>query len=220
MDEEQRQFNEKLAMEQRQNSLLNEFRQRDYELNMRQEQRQSTYQNALMKNMTEDNARANAQLNATQNKAPKYVTKEITEGDVVKTYQIPEGGQITPDTKPIAVAPRYKPTSPSSQKDFVEPGLVGDIEGTFATLKGLGGDANDQAKAPLKANLIAKTESLMESAGPTSDVGHIWDVVQKGGDVEKAINISQLARKKSYTQKQREYLRLYFKTRFIPQEKK
>lgn len=41
MDEEQRQFNERMAMQERQNSLLMDLRQKEYELNVRQEDRLS-----------------------------------------------------------------------------------------------------------------------------------------------------------------------------------
>lgn len=243
MDEEQRQFNEKLAMEQRQNSLMNMFRQKDDE-RMQQQLEQNKkinfktitkgdfynsnfdiapgeYAISELNNLVNN---ASSLLKAGVPKQPEYTTTTVPDSKtgVETTYSHIKDTEFgSPSWKPIGDKPIYKPESTKGEnKDFVEPSLVGDIEGTFATLKGMGGDANDPQKAPLKANLIAKTESLMESAGLTSDAGHIWDAVQKGADVEKAINISQLARKKSYTPKQKEYLRLYFKTRFIPQEKK
>ncbi len=55
MDEEQRQFNEKMNFEQRQQSLMDMFRQRDFE------QRQQ-YQDAQIENLNADNARADELL--------------------------------------------------------------------------------------------------------------------------------------------------------------
>lgn len=238
MDEEQRQFNEKIAMQERQNSLLMEFRRKDFE-------QQQLYQDAQIRNIEADNARLDKKPQGFINsyeagytkvdpatgepvfvpfsnvpqKAVEYIRQDIAEGDVVKTYQIPKGSEITPDMKPIAISSKYKPEIDKEPKDFTLPALVGEINGIFQMLKSMSGDENDPEKAPIKANLMAKTEALMEASGLTSDTGHIWDIVQNGGDLEKAINIAALARGKSFTLKQREYLRLYFKTRYIPTKK-
>ena len=256
MNQQQDEFNQKMAAEERQNSLLNDIAMKKY---------QSELQNQTMDNQRQDvntiiNLNANYDVKKASDypdgkyptgaitgssllgslsnkglvspdavyvpktstqKAPEYTTTEIPDAKTgtEKTYSHIKGTEFgSPSWKQIGEKPIYKPTSPTS--DLSNPNLVGDIEGTFATLKGMAGDANDPAKAPLKANLISKTEALMDSAGLTGDVGHIWDAVQKGADVERAINVAQLARKKSFTPKQKDYLRLYFKTRFIPQENK
>ena len=105
--EEERQFSEKMAMEERQNSLLNDFRIKNYELQLAQEQREGVYQNALMKNMDEDNARLQAQSSMLQNKPPKMVESRIESNGKIETYFHPEGE--APSGKPFATSPQWKP---------------------------------------------------------------------------------------------------------------
>lgn len=230
--EEERQFNLKFGEEQRQRSLLDAFKQKDLELQEYSAQTsrmnaetsrqgleadftnvqkgdqynqigipEGRYPNSLIDNWMQRNA---------PQKPAKMVEHRIEKGQNVETYFTPEGE--IPSGKPFAIAPRFKSEVGGSEKDLTEPKLVGDINGIFQALKS-NANSDESIKAPLRADLMARTESLMEASGLTEDVNHIWDIVKQGGDVEKAINIAALARKKSFTPKQRSYLRLYFKTR-------
>lgn len=239
MDEEQRQFNEELAFKERQNSLLNAFRAKELEISGFNSETSRMNAETARGNVESDyttvaegdqynqigvpvgkypNSLLDNWMQRNKPTQTEFETKVIRSGDKDVTVSVPKGSQITPETlnTPVAIGSAYKPETVKTETDFTLPALVGEINGTFQTLKTMSGDENDPAKAPIKANLMAKTEALMEASGLTSDAGHIWDVVQRGGDVEGAINAAALARGKSFTPKQREYLRLYFKTRYIP----
>lgn len=236
MNQEQDEFNRKMAMEERQNNLMNMFRQKDDE-RMQQQLEQNRrinfktitkgdfynsnfdiapgeYAISELNNLVDN---ASSLLKAGVPKQLEYTTTTVPDSKTgkEKTYSHIKDTEFGSSSwKLIGDKPIYKPESDKTKEtDFSEPTLIANIEGIFAKLKTTPGKADDPDKAEDKAKLIANTEALMEVAGLTSDVGHIWDIVKQGGDVEKAINISQLARKKSYSPKQREYLRLYFKTR-------
>lgn len=234
MNEEQRQFNERMAMQERQNSLLRDIQYKQLELsgyNAETSRMNAETSKAGLENDFVNVAQGDVynkigvpvgkfptslidnwmQRNAPQ-KPSEYTTTTVDDNGKKITYEHIKG-QPAQSGKVIGTTSQWEPDKPKSETDFSEPALVGEINGTFQALKSMPGDANDPAKAPIKANLMAKTESLMEASGLTEDAGHIWDVVKNGGDVEKAINIAQLARKKSFTPKQKSYLRLYFKTR-------
>lgn len=212
--EEERQFNLKFGEEQRQRSLLDAFKQKQYELDINKYNLDVSQEKRLAENTIADNLRLaeglklrEEQFNQSMDLKEKSLEEKQKYNENILGFK-----RETLDLQQ-RLYDLKKDKAQKEPSDFAEPSLVGDIEGTFATLKGMSGNADDPAKTELKANLIAKTESLMEASGLTEDVNHIWDIVKKGGDVEKAINIAALARKKSFTPKQRSYLKLYFKTR-------
>lgn len=175
MDEEQRQFNEKMAMEERQNSLMNMFKQKDYELNLMQEQRLSrppekkAFLDSYKEGYTTEGEGGLPVFHPFDNKSveqPEYTTTTVPDSKTgkEKTYSHIKDTEFGSSSwKLIGDKPIYKPETAKTEK---EPDVVDDyaeLESVIEETKSLKAPPQELAKTGfLGIGFLAKNEQGYE----------------------------------------------------------
>lgn len=188
--ESRRQFAEDSAFRNRQLNLLDLFRQ--------EQLKQGAEENDIAR-INAQTSRYNAETNRMQEErlrqpAPEeYITKEVTLGDKVYTYELPKGGKIS-EGKLLGVTPKYK--TESGSESIKRPDIGKDIE-YLRQLQGdvralaRGEEINDKSGNKLTINALVPqiegvTDNIINQAekaepGFKTVMNHIFSQMEKEG---------------------------------------